>query len=352
MRPLAVALAVALAAGAAATAAVGCGKSQATGGASGVSADAFSATMADAYCTALAGCCAAAGTPNDDAACRSQLTTAFQVPVDRMKGHGKVVYDPAAAATCAAAVKAREAMCADDGGAPSAAAGYVDPVTAACAGVFRGTVALGDPCTARIECQTSGDDSPDCVPGTDGTTVCAVTRSHATPDAGCTLVHVDHVQTLCEPSLGYCAYALDASPMGTCTAFLPIGAKCVGGAGKAPLCDLASAYCDGFRTGTCQPLPKLGEACPGGACEVGQGCDTSASPAVCVTTKADGDPCTVSGVCASGFCAPTTLADGGLGPGTCANAGAGLGSIFDVPRACRGAISSAGSTPIAAIPTY
>jgi hypothetical protein len=54
------------------------------------------------------------------------------------------------------------------------------------------------------------------------------------------------------------------------------------------LCDLnANLRCD-FVTGSCVPVPTIGEACPDGYCAFGAHCDPSD---VCVESPADGEAC-------------------------------------------------------------
>ncbi len=332
----------------AALAAAACSKSHSGASAEGAASDPFAATMADAFCSALRGCCAQAGTPNDDDACRAEMTEAFALPAKPLARMDKVSYDPEAALACAAAMKARVGKCALDGGAPGADTGYVDPLVAACHGVFRGTVERGGACKSARQCATGGPrEIPDCVaPATgNGDLVCAVTRAHVAPGGDCTVVHIDHVAATCEPALGYCAYAADASAPGTCVRYAAIGERCVGEPSKAPLCDPGAAYCDFLTTRTCVALPNQGEPCPGRVCAGDLGCDGAVLPAACAPRKAIDAPCTAAGECASGlFCngAGPTLPDGGLRLGKCTDR-AVVGrnipeDVFAIPRACKGPI--------------
>jgi hypothetical protein len=314
----------------------------------------FAGTMATTFCSALKSCCDAQKIQYDDGSCVAQLQANFQNAVDAVK-HGKVVYDPNAVQKCQDAFKNREAQCTEDSGPPPGAdKGFIDPITAACWPVLKGTVAPGGQCTASADCQTSGPNvsascTTDTRPGADPTVrVCFTTTLHVTPGSACRATpKVDPSGTLsydtarCEPTLGYCdtsqAPTTDRA-LGNCTAYANVGDNCVGTVGMTtPQCNPTTSVCDSFNTRTCVALPQAGSPCASFRCATGNYCDTTGGTGnmgTCAQSKPDGSSCKSSQECAGGFC-QTMVGDGGITTGTCASNGNVAHDVYDIsPRSC------------------
>jgi hypothetical protein len=303
--------------------------------------------MADAFCTALKTCCGslgASGGAYNDASCRDEMKKAFEIAVAAADS-GAVGYDPNSAVACANAIKQRQALCVADAGANGG--GSKDPVIAACAHVFSGTIPPGGACVSTYECATQGpDDYATCLEDSSGTGPtptkhCRVTRLNVAPGTTCSMADVDGILSECDATLGTCDLSVsDGGLIGTCKTYPPIGSGCVGALGHAPACDPQVAYCDFSKTQTCVAYPKLGDPCaPGNICPKGAVCDRTAATPTCIPPKAPG------GTCTSQECGPNAYCqtaggppDGGPISGICTAIPSGTTprSIFDVPRVCSG----------------
>jgi hypothetical protein len=234
--------------------------------------DGFALAMAKSICGALEACCATAHYAYDPESCLVQMQSTFQYQADGAK-RANVVFDPNAAAACEKAWHDREAMCTSDSGPPPGLdAGFVDALTLACFGVFKGKFAPGGACDDASECAGAA-------PG-DGTTCeidmdpdsptylqhfCAVYRYHALPGDACMAsggVRPDNpVYNTCESSIGFCFMASPDAGAGSCRAFLPDGAPCV-----QAQC-MPTSFCDtSLITPECRARPRAGEPCPRGFC--------------------------------------------------------------------------------------
>jgi hypothetical protein len=298
--------------------------------------------FADAYCGALHGCCDQAKVAYDGTSCHAQMTAAFQEQADTVK-RGKVIYDAKAAAACADAIKARESRCSDNdaGPAPTADAGFVDAIKAACAPVYKGTVQPGQPCEDATECVSDSpsttvlcDRDPVKTPGSasdPNARVCIQYRAHQPLGARCHVggsVGDTYVYLRCEPTLGYCDTSADSKQNdGTCTAFASVGASCRTG---SDVCDPASSYFD-FDTLVCTARAGRGERCAGAgfANECAQGLYCDHLQQTCEAALEAGATCTYDSQCASFQCKSDPL---GHAPSVCADDVHGL---FDIsPRTC------------------
>lgn len=325
----------------------------------------FANTMATTFCGALHSCCDAAKIAYDDGSCVAQLQASFQSSVDVVK-HGKVIYDPSAVGACQDAIKSRESACSEDGGAaPSADAGYIDPIASACWPVLKGTVAPGGPCTSSAECQTPGPNvvagcAADTRPGADTSVkVCWTITEHVMPGAACRSMPktgaFDTAQ--CEGSLGYCDTSnapMDDRTAGTCKAYANVGDSCVGMTGQTPpQCNPKTSYCDAFTSMKCVALPGTGAPCSTSnyRCAPGNYCDyTAGTSATCAASKADGSDCKTSQECASNYC-QTTIGDGGIQTGTCTPTGNVSHNAYDVsPRTCGFGPSGSGPEDAGIVP--
>jgi hypothetical protein len=286
---------------------------------SGPPATDFARFLADAWCDGLARCCGG-GAGYDDAACRSQMSSTFQAPMDRMFATHTTTYDASAAAACATTLRAPD-VCSGDAG--LLVAGSRNPLYAACARVFVGSAAPGDACDAAAQCATSdSDESASCVPhylatsSGEPTMTCDVTRVNVAPGDTCSIANVDNVLYECDKTLGTCDFSADAGVVGTCKAYAKIGDGCVAAAGHGTTCDPATSWCDFAATQKCVPLPKSGDACD------------------------------VSQRCAPGLVCTSPSSDGGSGGQTCGAPPPDAGPApnpFNAPYACRSPGSAAPS---------
>lgn len=171
---------------------------------------------------------------------------------------GTIVYDPAAAATCLAAI---------DGWSCDRTDEDTRRGDEACAEVFTGTVALGGDCFVDEQCADHGSCAPikcfdacclsECVAGTP-----TVDIGDSCFDANC-------------PSDAFC------DDTDTCAALLPQGSTC----SYDGMCDFGL----GCAGGTCEVLPGTGEACPDFECAMsGDECVDGE----CTARAGDGEACT------------------------------------------------------------
>lgn len=302
----------------------------------------FANTVAGSFCGSLQACCAAAKFKYDPGSCVAQLQANFQTTVDSVKD-GKVIYNANAVAACQQALAQREALCSNDGGAPpSADAGFIDAITAACWPIFQGTVQPGGECQRAQDCKTANPDvfascHTDPRPNSDPIKkLCFISTTHVAPGGACRGVPAtgSFETASCESTMGTCdtsgAPPTDPSA-GTCKAFLAVGDTC--GGPSAGTCNPTTSTCN-FQTMKCTALPNIGDPCPSFQCAIGGYCKTAMGQGTCTAQLADGATCMTGGdprQCANGeFCQPIT---GNPTTGTCT--GFSNHGIYDIsPRSC------------------
>ncbi len=282
----------------------GNGGSSGSGGSAGTSGsiplEMFAADFAIGYCTPLVAC----GVFTDLATCRAlsyfEQTDTIPTLVGEV-GRGTVVYDPAAAATCVAALPtACNVNLSNEGGAliPQSALDLFQ-VMPACAGVFEGTLPTGAACELQsLACAGASAGTSHCSPGPGNCSLrdgCCVGTCQPTVATRHQLGETCTDTNLCQPP------ALCES---TCVVPPAEGAAC-DASSYYPCLSLAD-YCSG---GTC--IPRLG---------VGAACTLSTSPSGQTI-----DPCQLDAHCA----------DDGSGSGvTVCVRYAALGAACDATHTC------------------
>lgn len=315
--------------------------------------DELATRLATTYCTALATCCAEAAYAYDERSCQAQMTAEAQRFADIAK-RGKVLYDAKAVQGCVDSYRARAARCSSDAGNPSALPDAAEPYSEACAKIFRGTVAPGDPCTEAAECQANAPrETATCVfdtrPGFDRRRKICTKQLRRAPGEECKLLPSLRDLTLELPvcdERGFCELTLSGT---VCRAYVASGEACIVAGASAVRCDpQRSLYCDG-STRRCAELPRPGQSCAQpGACVRGAFCDGATR--VCGEVREDGAACDQPSQCASGSCVTMTAADGGRAPSRCAD-DEGPRPFEVTPRSCgfgplaRGLVD-AGASPV------
>jgi hypothetical protein len=158
----------------------------------------------------------------------------------------------------------------------------------ACAKIFTGKVAMGGACTGDFECQSGS-----CLLPASCTTACCMGQcGPAMPPAaiGTSCANVDCVSgAFCDATL-------------TCRALLSKGATC-----SDPAQCAYGLGCPGVTpttSGTCEPLPAVGQPCPAGLCaDIGATCDVTGT---CIAMGLTGAPCTVDLECSIYYHCDTT----------------------------------------------
>ena len=193
---------------------------------------------------------------------------------------GRVVYSELAALRCTKAL----ASITCDGGTTEA---RDEP--AACAGVFRGTLATATSCAFDAECATQRCMQPVCDPSTCCPGTCVAQGTGAIASA-CTLDRDCNVSAYC--GLDHTCHTLGSNG-DTCYR----DTQCADGLGCVTT----------TNPGICRPLAASGAACPFGKCAlVGEHCGAAMT---CVPYLSAGEPCTQDadcspmGNCTAGVCA-------------------------------------------------
>jgi hypothetical protein len=190
---------------------------------------------------------------------------------------GKVKYDGEAAASCLSQLE--HASC-------DSTKKDVRESPDACADTFTGTLAADAACAFNQECQ-----SGDCIPPASCTMACcigtcAAELTLAKAGEACTAVRCDH-DLFCDDT-------------NVCQPLLAAGTACQ--------TDDQCAYglgCAGTGAMTCQVLPKIGEACPGGDCaEINAHCNGQMS---CVAYGLPGDACAGDADCSFFYTCDTAM---------------------------------------------
>lgn len=234
----------------------------------------FAATYAKAFCSSIAGCCAAKSFPYDGPKCEVYLTGLLGTvyPDDP----SQLDYDPVAAGDCIATAASYISTCKDDGG----------PPPAVCDQMFTGKVPEGGTCkfSGNVCAPVAGADvSCDYDPATKAGK-CAVKPVGKAGDG--------------------CGSSCTRHPSGdtSCTGFGSAGSGPM--PGKAECYSNDGLYCDG-SVYQCKPTAKLGEACTST-----EGClvDTFCDAGKCAPPLALGAKCSFSSLCANGYCDNATQA--------------------------------------------
>lgn len=250
------------------------GRTGGTGGRDGTGGDTGGSTAAvmlrplvDAFCTAADSCCARASYPKADLAdCRPQFPSRF--PYYALVDKGTVTVDEDALAACVAAYNAAGSTC------------TVTGLNAACAGIFVGAQAEGQPCGG-----TGEFGAYECKPA-DGSASCywQDSGSHPTKPGVCLGVPRGKAGDLCSRTclkgeacivdlIGGAApfpvtcfeedglYCSVASNPAICKPLLRLDDACTWDTGSCG----SGNYCH-WTTNTCQPASKLGESCESALC--------------------------------------------------------------------------------------
>ena len=270
-------------------------------------------SLAAGFCGALHACCDTAKVTYEDDACMADMVAFFQPPFSAVR-LGYTIYDAAALDACVQAWKANVAQC--GGTATDAAAsgsGGVDPVTAACFPLLKGTLAPGASCTVAIECAapdaaTTAFCAPDLDPksATYKQNVCGLDHPRGVPGAACGAVAA-HERADCDSSLGACVAGNGDDGRGVCQAYANDGDSCASTGGTVVVCKPTS-ICD-FQTLKCTPLPAAGQPCVSFACASGSYCDTTVAKPSCAARLPEGGRCRAFPECESFNCDFST-ADG------------------------------------------
>jgi hypothetical protein len=282
--------------------------------AANVASNAFASHYAQIYCESISGCCAQAGIAPDVASCRATLEPVLSAQVKIYLADSKIAYDESATGACLDALRASISSCTDRS---------QTALTAACSGVFRGTVPIGGGCSNRLEC--------------------------IKPDAG--FVSCPGV---CEVASSLTSSSFPHGALGdACVWTCGPGSGCVGTAAIDAGADTAcwiedNLYCADDRR--CATTPTIGQACGGNSrsCAADAKCDTNkvcvAKQAIgpcagdtdclgpsfcdvmgtqqCTAPKADGEACAYDGQCINGYCSQSACRTW-----TVANAGSCAGLI-------------------------
>jgi hypothetical protein len=273
-----------------------CGKSE--GDAEAIPRDELPSRIASLMCDSIGSCCRNAGFPVDVAQCKQVTAAELEEELFEELEPG-VTYDAQAAGDCLAAAE------------PLLVCGDTNADVPACERIFRGSVALGQPCTSSRQCKRSDGQQVACT-SEDGLSaeVCVEREIARRGKAG------DACNSTC--------YEGDE-----CVSFdEPVPAP---GPGGTPLPTPEYVTChrdDGLycsSTATCAPLVQEGFACTDyGACAGGSFCDFQTQ--LCSPPRDNGAPCQGDDECKSGNCSYTDIsgtcvADESVTAEQCANVG-------------------------------
>jgi hypothetical protein len=241
------------------------------------------------YCDFYKPCCAAAGLPDDGAACAA-IFASTRSPEARFR--------PAESGHCIAGLEAIA-------GQPGFCQGDLLPPSS-CAQVFGG-VAAGT-CLQDADCPPSDEGEARCISGGTQTPKCQIQARGQLDSTPCVgevrggVVLYGGTASGEVPDLGYLCDAADAlrcdtSNTGACVALAAIDAPCTSSNDCAE-----SAFCDA-TTGMCAARKAAGTACidQAGECEAGTFCDVAAGM-VCAAQLDVGAYCSAHGQCQTGNC--------------------------------------------------
>jgi len=267
--------------------------------------DELRASFHDAWCSYLVRC---GELPDLDTCARALLHQPFPVSRGDVAAVlvGRARFDAAAAEQCFARIAAATCDRTDDDlrpngdGTDSVFSATANPDV--CAGIVRGTVADGGRCSVGAECASRDcytlleDCSMACCIGT-----CGDTHAPLAPGEPC-----ESNRDTCVD--GFCAIP-ELFGTNRCATRVPQGGTCHAGAWDECEQGLACVTSTGFPMMTCQPLPTVGQPCPGGLCrDDGTVCHSSG---VCAAAGLTGDACVNNLDCSAfyacdrtGHCAP------------------------------------------------
>lgn len=234
------------------------------------------AEQAAALCDLFLRC----GVATDESLCAGNLWSTYSITAEYRPDmaslsaaieRGSVIYHEARVAACLADIRETECTPAQFWLLAS------DALGPACGQVFEGTLAEGEACSIREQCISGRCEAPYCERACcEG--VCAPARLKAAIGEPC-------IDARCVEG-AYCE-----GP--TCVARQPSGAACEPPEGHAVSREcIEGTVCsdNGDGTGTCRPLPALGEACVEGMCaDLGASCDFTMG--ICVKIRGEGETC-------------------------------------------------------------
>jgi hypothetical protein len=301
-----------------------------TTGACSKSAEGFCQSWVEDTCKAIAGCCKAGKTYDEDE-CRLELSKSCLDTVDLEQIHsGERVFNAGAASECLGSVE----KCADLDALGTNNLTY--DRAKACKNIVTGFREPGSACSSDKECQQSGEFAFCYEPG-NGTGVCV---NVVLDDAKCSFSFENNELHIC-PEGKYCDNAgfkppASASPTSqefefsaSCKPDVGAGGKCVDGDGHGLPC-AKGLYCDttGATNATCKQRKAAGTACNfSQECAEGLTCDAnpSGNGETCQAASANGPFCFSPPVCGDGSC------NGNETPTSCpkdCNGGGGCGDGF------------------------
>jgi hypothetical protein len=260
---------------------VACGKSE--GGPDPVSRDQLPARAAALACEGLSGCCQRSGFMFDVAACKQEYTAELEQNIAELDT-ANVDYDAVAAGECLDALDAHS-FCGE----------FDDDDAEACERIFRGKLALGQPCSSSQECRREPGQSVGCN-SEDGIEPQVCTRY----DDGGSSRHGKEG----EACYTTCFEGDDCS-----TGSVPVPAPAPGPGVPAPApVDPAACYrtdglwCNfGIASPRCARLLPLGEECTSYDSCAGKAFCAS-DTGVCSAPRANGARCSAADECQSGHC--------------------------------------------------
>jgi hypothetical protein len=263
----------------------GCGKSEGNA-ATPVQQSQLPTKVADLLCDSLAGCCQSQGFAFDSDACKTGYVAELEDSLSEYDPQ-KVTYDAQAAGDCLAAAQA------------STQCGEIEDDVPACERVFRGLVAVGQPCSESRECQQPDGKRVSCA-SEDGLDA-----------AVCTLV-TDTVAR--HGKLGEACFTtcFDDDDCGFAVAPTPVGEAAPAPGSEPAVCYRNEGlFCD---AGVCAELAPVDSPCLDySACAGDAFCDFNTQ--LCTAPRANGEPCESGNECQSKHCVDSlgSAADPGTG---------------------------------------
>jgi hypothetical protein len=231
----------------------------------------FMQKVVDAICKNVGGCCATAGIPYDPEGCERYGLEELVVPTQPPN----TTWDSTEAGKCVDLYARIASSCT-----------LLEVGDNPCLRIYRGTLREGATCIDSYECAAIRGSEAICAP--DATALTSSCTPEIAPVRGRS---GDTCITTCASR--------------DCNVF---GAPADG---TYTVCYLDDGLLCSFNSGTCVPLPALGEPCSDFFCEPGSYC--SLSEQTCQSTKPDGATCEFSEECIAGSCAdfrcgPQTIA--------------------------------------------
>lgn len=272
-----------------------------TGSATPVASNDFAARFADAYCSAIAGCCSRYSIESDTPSCTTTLSTQLTALFAAQFASPNYTYDASAAGKCIEGYRAGLSACTD----PKA----MDATEDLCRLVFTGNVALGGTCTKTAECVQNAEHNVTCDTGlcaltSNGSVVVERPRGTAGSPCAVTCITQSINATSCSSTLSSGTVPTDTvaaecwvddelvcGPSGTCESAPALGAACTNECAPGAYCSGGSCIAQ-ITTGSC----SLASA----ACAKTSYCDSTTQE--CTPLKADGSACNYDEECQGGDC--------------------------------------------------